>query len=105
MMKSRRHGYGEFSSMLHHRDAVRAAELRQVQTSIAIHFGTLEQGDDGQEEPVDSLAKALATRPTLTFLALKHGESRWILLTTDIARAGAIADHADPESRQRFLTA
>src|SRR4051812_10379254 len=32
-------------------DAVRAAELLQVETSIAIHFGTFQQGDDGQEEP------------------------------------------------------
>ena len=75
-------GYGEFFTMVHDRfpsfrlallpiaparprgtmaprhmssdDAVRAAELLQAQTSIAIHFGTFQQGDDGQEEPVDS---------------------------------------------------
>jgi L-ascorbate metabolism protein UlaG (beta-lactamase superfamily) len=59
-------------------DAVRAAELLQVETAIAIHFGTFQQGDDGQEEPVDSLAKALSAQPSLTFLALHNGEARWI---------------------------
>jgi L-ascorbate metabolism protein UlaG (beta-lactamase superfamily) len=99
-------GYGEFFTMVHARfpsfrlallpiaparprgamaprhmsagDAVRAAELLQVETAIAIHFGTFQQGDDGQEEPVDSLAKALSAQPSLTFLALHNGEARWI---------------------------
>jgi L-ascorbate metabolism protein UlaG (beta-lactamase superfamily) len=59
-------------------DAVRAAELLNVETSVAIHFGTFQQGDDGQNEPVDSLARALATAPALRFLALRNGEWRWI---------------------------
>jgi L-ascorbate metabolism protein UlaG (beta-lactamase superfamily) len=59
-------------------DAVRAAKLLHVETSIAIHFGTFQQGDDGQNEPVDSLASALATEPSLTFLALRNGDWRWI---------------------------
>lgn len=59
-------------------DAVRAADLLDVGTSIAIHFGTFEQGDDGQEEPVDSLKQALIAQPSLKFLALRNGEARWI---------------------------
>lgn len=99
-------GYGQFLMMIHERfpsfrlallpiaparprdamaprhlsagEAVRAAELLEVETSVAIHFGTFEQGDDGQSEPVDSLSRALATDSALTFLALRNGESRWI---------------------------
>lgn len=99
-------GYGQFFTMIHERfpsfrlallpiaparpratmaprhmsagDAVRAAELLNVATSVAIHFGTFEQGDDGQEEPVDSLSNALATAPAVNFLALRNGEWRWI---------------------------
>ena len=59
-------------------DAVRAAELLNVETSIAIHFGTFQQGDDGQQEPVDSLASALTAHPTVEFLALHNGEARWM---------------------------
>lgn len=99
-------GYGQFFTMLHDRfpsfrlallpiaparphgamaprhmsvgDAVRVAEFLHVETSIAIHFGTFEQGDDGQQEPVDSLTQALVARPSLRFLALRNGEARWI---------------------------
>ena len=99
-------GYGQFFTMLHDRfasfrlallpiaparprgamaprhmsagDAVRAAEQLHVETALAIHFGTFQQGDDGQEEPVDSLAKVLLSHPALRFLALRNGESRWI---------------------------
>ena len=99
-------GYGQFFTLIHQRfpsfrlallpiaparprdamaprhmsagDAVRAAQLLNVQTSVAIHFGTFQQGDDGQEEPVDSLSRALAVEPAPTFLALRNGEARWI---------------------------
>lgn len=85
-------------------DAVRAAELLQVQTTVAIHFGTFQQGDDGQDEPVDSLRSAVATHPDLTFLALRNGESRWIpaascaSVATSCARP---AGHHSPRSGQR----
>ena len=103
-------GYGQFFTMLHDRfpsfrlallpiaparprgamaarhmsagDAVRAADQLHVETALAIHFGTFQQGDDGQEEPVDSLVEALVTEPSLRFLALRNGESRWIPLVT-----------------------
>ncbi len=58
-------------------DAVRAATLLQVQAAVAIHFGTFQQGDDGQEEPADSLRSALALHPDLAFVALRNGESLW----------------------------
>ena len=99
-------GYGQFFTMIHERfpsfrlallpiaparprdtmaprhmsagDALRVAELLDVETSIAMHFGTFQQGDDGQNEPVDSLSRALSVNPALTFLALRNGESRSI---------------------------
>ena len=99
-------GYGQFFTLIHERfpsfrlaflpiaparprgamaprhmsagDAVHVAELLNVETSIAIHFGTFQQGDDGQNESLDSLARALAATPTLTFLALRNGEWRSI---------------------------
>jgi hypothetical protein len=60
------------------RDAVRAAHVLGAATSIAIHFGTFRQGDDGQREPLDSLAAALATEPEPAprFWALANGEAR-----------------------------
>jgi L-ascorbate metabolism protein UlaG (beta-lactamase superfamily) len=60
------------------RDAVRAARILGAETSIAIHFGTFRQGDDGQREPLDSLAAALATEPQRPprFWALANGEAR-----------------------------
>lgn len=66
------------------RDAVHVAKLLHVSTSIAIHFGTFQQGDDGQEEPVDSLRSALVREPDLIFLALHNGEARWIAGGRDI---------------------
>lgn len=99
-------GYGQFFALIHERfpsfrlgllpiaparprdtmaprhmsagDAVRAAELLHVATSIAIHYGTFQQGEDGQNEPVDSLTHALAAQPSLKFFALRNGEARWI---------------------------
>lgn len=79
-------------------EAVRAAELLQVQTAVAIHFGTFQQGDDGQEEPVDSLAKALSAYPAMSFLALRNGEARWIPSTVC---SGTITSCAPPARRGR----
>ena len=41
--------------------AVQAHELLGAAHSMAIHFGTFPLGDDGQEEPVTELGRALAT--------------------------------------------
>ena len=118
-------GYGQFFTMLHDRfpsfrlallpiaparprgamaprhmsagDAVSAAEQLHVETALAIHFGTFQQGDDGQEEPVDSLAKALVTQPSLRFLALRNGQYSWIPIATC---ADALSGCVGPTGRE-----
>ncbi|NTV47752.1 MAG: MBL fold metallo-hydrolase [Chlorobiales bacterium] len=58
-------------------EAVQAHQILQAQTSIASHFGTFAMADDGQEEPVMELEKALAKHNVqkLDFLALAHGQT------------------------------
>jgi L-ascorbate metabolism protein UlaG (beta-lactamase superfamily) len=62
------------------REAVRAARLLGAWTTVAIHFGTFQQGDDAEEEPVDSL-RAAATEPNgagpivAPIVALRNGEA------------------------------
>jgi L-ascorbate metabolism protein UlaG (beta-lactamase superfamily) len=56
-------------------DAVRAHHALDASTSVAIHFGTFQLGDDGAEEPVHELRRALAAADVLI-----NGEPRfWIL--------------------------
>ncbi|GAC1649435.1 MAG: MBL fold metallo-hydrolase [Gemmatimonadaceae bacterium] len=98
-------GYGEFLSMIRNRfaplrlallpigpirprralaerhmsaaEAVRAYGLLGAQAAIATHFGTFQQGDDGEDEPVDSLRTAVGREApcTVHFFALRNGES------------------------------
>ena len=59
-------------------DAIRAHGVLGARTSMAIHFGTFLQADDGEFEPVrdiDSLV-ALAPDPKPRFWVLRHGEGR-----------------------------
>lgn len=59
-------------------EAVRIARLLGASTSLAIHFGTFQQGDDADREPVDSLRAALAAAGPCAprFWALRNGEAR-----------------------------
>lgn len=61
-------------------DAVGIAQLLGAATSMAVHFGTFQQGDDGEEEPVDSLHAALAAAGPCAprFWALRNGEARLV---------------------------
>jgi L-ascorbate metabolism protein UlaG (beta-lactamase superfamily) len=64
-------------------DAVRADSVLGAATALAMHFGTFRQGDDAQEEPVDSLRAALRTlsaRSTCAprFWMLGNGEARTV---------------------------
>ncbi|HEX8850682.1 MAG TPA: MBL fold metallo-hydrolase [Gemmatimonadaceae bacterium] len=56
-------------------DAVRVAEELHAFTALAVHFGTFQQGDDSEEEPVDSLAVALGRAEDCAppFWALRNG--------------------------------
>ena len=57
-------------------EAVRAHQELRAQTSVAIHFGAFELGDDGQFEPVADLQKAIAANGNPRFWVLDHGEGR-----------------------------
>ena len=58
-------------------EALRAHDTLGAATSIAIHFGTFAQADDGEREPVEALEAALARRadPKPRFLVLDNGEA------------------------------
>ena len=58
-------------------EAVRAHEVLGASTSVAIHFGTFAQADDGELEPIEDLRAALArrTEPRPRFLVLENGGS------------------------------
>jgi L-ascorbate metabolism protein UlaG (beta-lactamase superfamily) len=58
-------------------DAVRAHEELGAATSIAIHFGTFRLADDGEDQPVIDLQRALdARKPLNPFFTLACGEGR-----------------------------
>lgn len=61
-------------------EAVRADTLLGAATAVAVHFGTFQQGDDGEDEPVDSLRAALAAAGPRAprFWALRNGEARLV---------------------------
>ena len=61
-------------------DAVQAARSLGVSTSMAIHFGTFQQGDDGEDESVAALNAALreAGENAPRFWALRNGEARTV---------------------------
>lgn len=57
-------------------DAVKAHAALGASTSIAIHFGTFALGDDGLEEPVRELKRAIAEAGDPRFWILQEGEGR-----------------------------
>jgi L-ascorbate metabolism protein UlaG (beta-lactamase superfamily) len=59
-------------------EAVRAHRMLGASTSIAIHYGTFALGDDGAEEPIDALRRALGESGGLatTFVVIRFGEGR-----------------------------
>lgn len=54
-------------------EAVRAAQILGAAVSIPMHYGTFHLGDDGQDEPVEVLRKALV--PGVRFEVLRPGAS------------------------------
>jgi L-ascorbate metabolism protein UlaG (beta-lactamase superfamily) len=61
-------------------EAVRAHTVLGAQTSMGVHFGTFKLADDGQDEPVTKLAKALQEQNISpeTFWVLGFGEGRMV---------------------------
>lgn len=59
-------------------EAVQAHDTLHAATSLAMHFGTFELADDGQDEPLQGLAAALAAHddPAPRFWALDFGQGR-----------------------------
>jgi len=62
-------------------DAVRVAQLTRSGTTIPIHWGTFELGDDGESEAADTLAAAVAKTPRQCrphVVLLRNGETAQI---------------------------
>jgi L-ascorbate metabolism protein UlaG (beta-lactamase superfamily) len=57
-------------------EAVEAHRVLGAETSVAMHYGTFHLGDDGEQQPLDELAKALAASGTKNFHVLDHGVGR-----------------------------
>ena len=59
-------------------DAVRAHTVLRASTSVAMHYGTFNLGDDGETEPVDDLRRAIAADGDPRFWILGFGEGRLV---------------------------
>jgi L-ascorbate metabolism protein UlaG (beta-lactamase superfamily) len=57
-------------------EAVEAHKILGAQTSVAMHYGTFNLGDDGELQPLDDLRAALEANSVTNFLTLAHGEGR-----------------------------
>ncbi len=57
-------------------EAVRASLVLKASTSVAIHYGTFNLGDDGELEPVEDLHAAIARHGNPRFWILGFGEGR-----------------------------
>jgi L-ascorbate metabolism protein UlaG (beta-lactamase superfamily) len=57
-------------------EAVDAHLALRAGTSMAMHFGTFQLGDDGEFQPVEDLQRALAERGSPRFWVLGQGEGR-----------------------------
>jgi len=57
-------------------EAVEAHRVLGAETSVAMHYGTFHLGDDGEQQPLDELAKALAASHVDSFHVLEHGVGR-----------------------------
>lgn len=76
-------------------DAVQAAQLLHAATSIPIHWGTFELGDDGRHEAVDSLEATIAGLPDRcrpAFVVLENGGSLDVPPIADPERLMSAAD-------------
>jgi L-ascorbate metabolism protein UlaG (beta-lactamase superfamily) len=61
-------------------EAVRIDSILGASTALGVHFGTFRQGDDAQNEPVDSVHAALAVRGPCAprFWTFRNGEARLV---------------------------
>ena len=57
-------------------EAVKASDDLAARTSVAMHFGTFQLADDGEDEAPRALLAALKQRPEKRFWVLGFGEGR-----------------------------
>ncbi|HYM59674.1 MAG TPA: MBL fold metallo-hydrolase [Thermoanaerobaculia bacterium] len=57
-------------------EAVAAHHVLEAQTSVAIHYGTFELGDDGESEGAEEIQRVIAANGESGFLVLEFGEGR-----------------------------
>ena len=57
-------------------EAVEAHKILGATTSMAMHYGTFDLGDDGETEPLDDLRQAIASNHNPRFWILEFGEGR-----------------------------
>jgi L-ascorbate metabolism protein UlaG (beta-lactamase superfamily) len=71
-------------------EAVEAAAVMRARFCVPIHYGTFKLADDGQQEPVRDLRRALAAYPDFPgeFRVLDFGEGEDIPTADDVAAAG-----------------
>jgi len=75
-------------------DALKAHQLVGAATSVAIHFGTFQLGDDGIDEPVQLLQQEmLRFIPPPRFWVLGFGEGRDVPLATGVNAEPASSGH------------
>lgn len=57
-------------------EAVEAHEVLGAATSMAMHYGTFNLGDDGEMQPLDDLRRAIAAKGSPRFWIMSFGEGR-----------------------------
>ena len=62
-------------------EAVEAHKILRASTSVAMHYGTFNLGDDGEMQPVDDLRKSIAAAGDPRFWVLDFGEGRAVPAT------------------------
>ena len=57
-------------------EAVEVHRILNVSTSVAMHYGTFNLGDDGEMQPVDDLRRSIAANGNPRFWVMNFGEGR-----------------------------
>jgi L-ascorbate metabolism protein UlaG (beta-lactamase superfamily) len=55
-------------------EAVEAHKILGARTSVPMHYGTFNLGDDGEMQPLDDLRSAIAANGVTSFHIIEHGE-------------------------------
>jgi L-ascorbate metabolism protein UlaG (beta-lactamase superfamily) len=66
-------------------EAVEAHKVLRASTSVAMHYGTFNLGDDGETEPVEDLRRAIVASANPRFWIMEFGEGRAVPRSADRA--------------------